>query len=155
MNVQGNSVHFNFTIMKKYILILICGILALTSCTGRYEDASDKALDYSGVVPSITMDSVNALVKAGAEFNLIDVRQQEDFWGGSLSGAINIPRGILEFKIDDEEFWFGQYMYPPTKETILIVYSSNGNTGILAGLSLIQLGYQKVYNLEGGYEKNH
>ncbi len=143
------------TKMKKHIILLISSIVALTACTGRYEDASDKASDYESQVVALTIDSINSWMEAGMEVTLIDVRQQEDFWAGSITGAVNIPRGILEFKIADEEFWFNQYMYPPTKESTIVLVSSNGDSGILAALSLQQMGYTKIYNLDGGLEKNH
>lgn len=141
--------------MKKYIILWISAIVALSSCTGRYEDAADKASDYTKIIATVNMDSVKSWVAAGTEVSLIDIRQQEDFWAGTIAGAVNIPRGILEFKIADEEFWFNQYMYPPTKESCIVLISSNGNNSALAAITLMQLGYSKIYNLKGGLENNH
>jgi rhodanese-related sulfurtransferase len=43
-------------------------------------------------------------------------------------------------------------MYPPEKNAEIIVYCKAGSRGILAAVSLMQLGYTNVKNLEGGYD---
>lgn len=140
--------------MKKYIFPLITLlILNITySCTGIYEDGADVAVDIVKQIQQLPMDSIDALTARNETYTLIDVRQKTDFLAGNIAGSVNIPRGILEFKIADEAYWFDQYMYPPDKNSTIILYSETGELGAIATLSLQRIGYTKVYNLTGGYK---
>jgi len=89
--------------------------------------------------------------EAGKEYTLIDVRQAGEFDEDNIPGSVNIPRGILEFKVADEQFWQDQFMYAPADTSDIIVYCKKGSRGALATKSLIELGYKNVKNLEGGY----
>lgn len=155
MKKQEDSVHFKFIIMKKNIIphIISVMIIALsTSCIGIYEDGADLAVDVVKQIHQLPIDSLNAMTERNESFTLIDIRQKTDFYSGNIAGSVNIPRGILEFKIADEAFWFEQYMYPPEKNSMIILYSETGDLGALATLSIQRLGYSKVYNLAGGYK---
>lgn len=140
--------------MKKYIfpVIVILISVSIFSCTGIYEDGADVAVDVVKQIQQLPIDSIDALTARNETYTLIDVRQKADFYAGNIAGSVNIPRGILEFKLADEAFWFDQYMYPPEKNSIIILYSETGDLGALATLSLQRLGYTKVYNLIGGYK---
>ena len=83
---------------------------------------------------------------------LIDVRQPDEYLTENIPGSVSIPRGLLEFNIGSEEFWSTQYMYPPEKDSEIIVYCKAGSRAILSAVSLMQLGYTNVKNLEGGYD---
>lgn len=127
-------------------------LLTLMGCQGIYEDANDKAADYKSIILEISSDSLRRMSTEGKEFTLIDVRQSDDFYGGAIEGAVSIPRGMLEFKITDEEFWNTQYLYPPEKSSVIVVYSQDGSTGVLACEQLKSIGYINTINLKGGYQ---
>jgi phage shock protein E len=141
-------------IMKNIFHLLTLSLLLgfATSCKGIYENGSEMAADCSDQVSQICVKTLQAKVEEGGDFYLIDVRQPSDYYTGNIPGSVLIARGVLEFKIDDMDFWSEQYIYPPEKDTEIIVYSENGDLGILAAKSLMQLGFTNVYNLEGGYK---
>jgi len=64
---------------------------------------------------------------------LIDVREPNEFNAGYIPGSVNIPRGVLEFNIDNEAFWDAAFLYLPEKEEEIIVYCKKGKRGMLAG----------------------
>ncbi|HRZ96077.1 MAG TPA: rhodanese-like domain-containing protein [Paludibacter sp.] len=140
--------------MQKYInnILIICIIFIAASCRGIYEDATEMAADYKSVVKSVSVADLKAKTEKGESYVLIDVRQSDEYMTENIPGSVSIPRGILEFKIGFEEFWTTQYMYPPEKNTEIIVYCKAGSRGVLAAISLMQLGYTNVKNLEGGYD---
>jgi NADPH-dependent 2,4-dienoyl-CoA reductase/sulfur reductase-like enzyme/rhodanese-related sulfurtransferase len=71
---------------------------------------------------------------------LVDVRTPKEFAEGSLPGAINIPLDELRCRINEL----------PKNRTIHI-YCQIGLRGYLASRILLQNGFEKVYNLSGGY----
>ncbi len=74
---------------------------------------------------------------------IVDVREPAEFRAGHIPGAVNIPRGWLEFRIREV-----------AKETIrpILVYCKEGMRSALAGSTLRNLGYVNVSNLAGGWE---
>jgi rhodanese-related sulfurtransferase len=82
---------------------------------------------------------------------IIDVRTAAENQAGAVPGAVNIPRGVLEFKIGLEETWEGSGKNPPQKTDPVFVYCSTGGRGSLSAKALMQLGYKNVQSLQGGW----
>lgn len=74
---------------------------------------------------------------------LIDVREPAEFATGHLPGAINIPRGVLEFQLESHPALAG----PPRP---VVLYCHSGGRAALAALSLSMLGFDEVRSLTGG-----
>lgn len=85
-------------------------------------------------------------------FVLIDVRETSEYEAGYIPGAVSIPRGLLEFKIGKEDVWEELGLYIPTKTDSIVVYCRSGNRSALAAKSLMELGYENVKSLQGGWE---
>jgi rhodanese-related sulfurtransferase len=141
-------------IMKKTILYFLGLSIAilLASCTGIYEDGSELAADLKSQVKSISVKELKGKIDKGEDFFLIDIRQEGEYYTENIPGSVLIPRGVLEFTIMDEEYWMEQYMYPPEKDSEIIIYCKSEKRGVLAAIVLAQLGFTNVKNLEGGYD---
>lgn len=88
-----------------------------------------------------------ATVKAQLQSSLIlDVREPAEYAAGHLPGAINIPRGVLEFKIDATPEFQGKQQEP------VIVYCQTGGRSALATHALNQLGYTQAVSMAGGFK---
>lgn len=74
----------------------------------------------------------------------IDVREANEFAAGHIPGAINIPRGILEFHL-------GEYPGCADKEAEFVIYCRSGARSALAAAQMKRLGYRKAVNMIGGY----
>ncbi len=72
----------------------------------------------------------------------LDVREQEEWDGGHVPGAIHIPRGYLELRIEDAV---------PDKSTPLVVYCAGGVRSLLAAQTLQAMGYTNTTSVVGGY----
>ena len=59
-----------------------------------------------------------------------------------MPGAINLPRGWLEFRIED---------LVPERNAGIIVYCRSGDRSGLAVQTLLRMGYIHAVNLEGGW----
>jgi rhodanese-related sulfurtransferase len=82
---------------------------------------------------------------------IIDVRTSAENNAAAIPGAVNIPRGVLEFRIGLEETWEGTGKNPPQKTDPVFVYCSSGNRGALSAKALMQLGYKNVQSVRGGW----
>jgi rhodanese-related sulfurtransferase len=77
---------------------------------------------------------------------ILDVREPAEFSAGHLPGAINIPRGVLEFKIGSEP------LLQDKQNEQIIVYCQSGGRSALATHTLHKLGYNKAVSMAGGFK---
>jgi rhodanese-related sulfurtransferase len=76
---------------------------------------------------------------------VIDVREYDEYAAGHLPGAINIPRGILEFKI-------GMVPECANKDGAFLIYCRTSGRAALSAVQLQKLGYGNIVSLAGGFE---
>jgi rhodanese-related sulfurtransferase len=95
-------------------------------------------------VPAISPQEAAGLV-GREDVLIVDVRDSAEVQAsGKIAGAINVARGMLEFRADPES----PYHDPAfRKDRTLIVYCASGGRSALAGKTLFDLGYSKVRNL--------
>jgi molybdopterin/thiamine biosynthesis adenylyltransferase/rhodanese-related sulfurtransferase len=72
----------------------------------------------------------------------VDVREQEEWDEGHIPGAVHIPRGYLESRIEAAA---------PDRAQPIVVYCAGGSRSAFAAKSLEELGYENVTSLAGGY----
>lgn len=73
---------------------------------------------------------------------LVDVREQDEVDQGIIPGAVHIPRGFLEMRIEETI---------RNREAPIIVYCAGGVRSIFGAESLGQLGYRDVASMSGGF----
>jgi len=73
---------------------------------------------------------------------VVDVREQDEWDEGHIAGAIHVPRGHLESRIER--------LAPDTSRPV-VVYCSAGNRSAFAAKTLTDLGYEDVVSLAGGF----
>lgn len=94
-------------------------------------------------VPEVTVDALKRLLDEGAAFKLVDVRETEEHAEGHLPGALHIPRGFLEPRVEAQI----------RREEPVILYCAGGTRSALAAQTLLAMGYQDVRSLAGGYSR--
>src|SRR5438105_2683715 len=72
----------------------------------------------------------------------LDVREQDEWDEGHVPGAVHIPRGNLESRIEG---------LVPERDRPIVVYCAGGSRSAFAAKSLGELGYSDVVSLAGGY----
>ena len=84
---------------------------------------------------------------------LIDVREPGEFQGGSIPGAVNMPRGVLEFMIHTHPV-LGCETHPVKEkpDMRIVLFCQSGGRSALAALSLQTMGFTDVVSLAGGYQ---
>ncbi|MBI2531359.1 MAG: molybdopterin-synthase adenylyltransferase MoeB, partial [Deltaproteobacteria bacterium] len=94
-------------------------------------------------VPEVSAQQVNDLLRNNGKSPVIlDVRESDEWRQGHLEGAISLPRGFLEIKVESTL---------PDKNTPIIAYCAGGVRSLIAGKALKELGYQNVTSMAGGY----
>ncbi|PAU94211.1 sulfurtransferase [Aliifodinibius salipaludis] len=93
-------------------------------------------------IEEITPEEVRQKQKAGDDFVLLDVREQDEWEDAHIAGAEYLGRGILERDIEEE--------YPDAEEEI-VLYCGGGYRSALAADNLQKMGYQNVKSLAGGF----
>lgn len=73
----------------------------------------------------------------------LDCRTEKEFKSGHIPGAIHVPRGLLEFQIENK-------ISDKNKE--IVVYCKTGGRASLATSTLVKMGYKNVKNLDGGWK---
>jgi molybdopterin/thiamine biosynthesis adenylyltransferase/rhodanese-related sulfurtransferase len=84
---------------------------------------------------------VRELVEAG-DVLVVDVREQDEWDEGHIPGAVHIPRGNLESRIERAA---------PDPGRPIVLYCSAGNRSAFAARTLDELGYEDVSSLAGGF----
>lgn len=108
--------------------------------------AKDMVEAANAVVPRITPAEAQAMIDTG-DVLVVDVRDPAEIAAsGKVAGAINVPRGMLEFRADAGSPYFDAN-FNPTRS--LILYCASGGRAALAGKTLKDMGYDKVFNLGG------
>jgi rhodanese-related sulfurtransferase len=80
---------------------------------------------------------------------IIDVREPEEFALGHIGNAINVPRGVLEFRTDAN--YPGAIQSLSDKTAKIVLYCRSGGRSALAAQSLSKMGYQTVTSMAGGF----
>ena len=114
--------------MKKRILPLVCSaLLMFTGCgaDGYQKISQDKAKEM--------MDTQEVLV--------LDVREQSEYDGGHIPGAVLLPVGTI-----DEDTAAAVI---PEKDTTVLVYCRSGSRSKRAAKALAGLGYTGIYEFGG------
>lgn len=126
------------------LALIVAASLFVTAqlAMGKDMSANDLVAEAKKTVKCISIQDAKALHgKAGVVF--LDVREPKEFKAGHIPGAVNIPRGLVEFKIDKSI---------PDKNSKIVIYCKSGGRACLCGVNLCKMGYKDVVNMEGGWE---
>ena len=102
-----------------------------------YQELLDRA--RQGVLET---DPESARQLQGSGATVIDVREQDEFDQGAIPGAIHIPRGYLEMRVENAV---------PNHNAPVVIYCAGGTRSVFGAETLQQLGYTNVRSLAGGF----
>ena len=97
----------------------------------------------NAAVPQITAEEAKKLHASGNAL-FLDVRDAPEVaQSGKVAGALNVSRGMLEFRADPESPYHDKSF---DKSKTVILYCASGGRSALAGKTLQDMGY-RVHNL--------
>ncbi len=107
------------------------------------KDAHELVMEAKARISEVSLDQVDdAITQAAA---VIDVREPDEYRQGHVPGAINIPRGLLEFKLSGSPELAG-------RDLPLVLYCKSSGRAALAACSLQEMGYLSVTSIAGGFD---
>ena len=113
------------------LLCLLSPALLLTGCGGAAA---------SGSYQQITQEEAKEMMDT-EEVIILDVREQSEYDGGHIPGAVLLPVGTI-----DED---SAAAVIPDKDSTVLVYCRSGNRSKTASAALAELGYTGIYDFGG------
>jgi rhodanese-related sulfurtransferase len=103
--------------------------------------AKDMVAEAKKDICEISVSEAKECLDKGG-YIFLDCRTSKEYKMGHVPGAMNIPRGLLEFKIDKKI---------ADKTANIVMYCKSGGRGCLATCTLCRMGYKNVKNMDGGW----
>ncbi|MGH7803690.1 MAG: molybdopterin-synthase adenylyltransferase MoeB [Candidatus Binatia bacterium] len=107
--------------------------------TKTYKQIMDDARKQ---VPELAPAEVQDKLANGEKPVLLDVRERDEYREGHLDGAVSLPRGFLEIRVEEAI---------PDKKTPIVAYCAGGTRSLIAGRTLKEMGYENVISMSGGF----
>lgn len=86
--------------------------------------------------------TVKKMIEKGAEFDLIDVREENEWDKGHLPSAIHLGKGVIERDLET---------VIPDNQRKLVLYCGSGFRSAIAADSIQKMGYRHVLSMDGGF----
>lgn len=132
--------------LQSLLVALVAGfaVIHINVLSAAQPDFPEVVSDYLHAaqqsIKTINLDEFRSVVDNPQQEMIVDVRQESEFASGYVPGAINLPRGLLEFKI-----W--QHVGFPDRTDLnkkIYIYCSAGARCSLAAKTLQDLGFTDV-----------
>ena len=103
--------------------------------------------EANAVIETISVHDALAMVD-DPEVVFVDVREGEERARGAIAHSVHAPRGFLEFIVDPES-----PMHNPTLagDKRFVLYCASGGRSTLAAKTLVDMGFEKVCHIAGGF----
>ena len=124
---------------------LFLPVFAAEKTTQRWPSVVDEMIAAAkSSINMIDMKKFAGILESNTYDLIIDVREPYEFDSGHLPGAINIPRGVIEFMI------WKKVGFPDETdlEKRIYIYCSTGKRTALAGATFKSLGFTNIYGVD-------
>jgi len=91
---------------------------------------------------TITCEEFKEKINHHENMTVLDVRSPAEFHVGHIEGALNLPLHVMHLTVEQ---------HIPDKKSLIVCNCAVGGRSSMAVTTLQQMGYDNVYNLEGGY----
>jgi sulfur-carrier protein adenylyltransferase/sulfurtransferase len=105
-----------------------------------YKTGAELTEEARAQIQEVTPADVKRMLERKADVVYLDVREPNEWNLGHIPGAIHLPRGNLESKIEGLI----------DRDRKVVIYCARGNRSALAALTLKQMGYDDVTSMSGG-----
>jgi len=99
-------------------------------------------------VEEVSVDQAEKLIAEG--YRVLDVREPGEYANGTIQGALNVPRGLLEAAADIDFEGANPDLRDGRRDNWLI-FCQTGGRSALATYTLHQMGFESVTNVHGGF----
>jgi rhodanese-related sulfurtransferase len=131
--------------MRIYGKLLIALItLASINVWGAVKSKQEISSEAKAKAPHISSQQLSGYLSGEENYVLLDIRTEEEYQAGHIQGAQWFPRGKLEYYIQD-------LIKDP--DSRIVLYCRTGGRSALATLTLQDMGYTNVVDLNGGFKE--
>lgn len=110
--------------------------MSIKTCDDIVRDAKSR-------IREVQPAEVKTMLEQGEKRVFLDVREPNEFNLGHLPGAVHVPRGSLELRIEAAV----------PREARIVVYCSAGLRSAMAADTLQEMGYGDVVSMAGGWRE--
>lgn len=112
---------------------------------------ADLVADALDTVAEVAPDEVRTLLDRPDRdgWEIVDVREADEFRAGHLPGARHYPRGFLEVRADLEHPKRDPWLADRGRK--LVLYCGGGQRSALAAQALQRMGFEHVRSMAGGW----
>jgi rhodanese-related sulfurtransferase len=113
------------------------------------KNVKDLLAEANAAVPKLSPAEAGEKIRSG-DVMVLDVRDAAEVQqSGKIKGALNVSRGLLEFRADPES-----PAYNPAfqKDKTILLHCASGGRSALAAKTLKDMGYTSVFNI-GGFKE--
>ena len=130
--------------MRKPIRLLVI-LLALASLNVLADVKSKEEISREAKAKAshISSQQLSDYLVKKENIVLLDIRTEDEYEAGHIQGAQWLPRGTLEYSIQD-------IVTDPAARIVL--YCNSGGRSALATMTLGDMGYTNVVDLDGGFK---
>ena len=114
------------------------------SVWGDIKTKQEISSEAKSKAPHISSQQLSDYLSSDESFILLDVRTEAEYLAGHIQGAQWFPRGKLEYYIQE-------LIRDPNSRVVL--YCRTGGRSALAALTLKDMGYTNVVDLDGGFKE--
>ncbi|MGI9352367.1 MAG: rhodanese-like domain-containing protein [Rhizobiaceae bacterium] len=101
------------------------------------------------VIETVDVESAMEAQTSGAGV-LVDIRDIRELQrDGTVNGSVHVPRGMLEFWFDEQSPYHKPVLADQSKKYIL--YCASGWRSALSAKTLLEMGFENVAHIEGGF----
>lgn len=126
-----------------FVLAVISAMFVITPTVMAEDMSADELLaEAKETICEMPLPEARAQFDKG-EYLFVDCRTEKEFKRGHVPGSMNIPRGLLEFRINSKI---------EDKNAKIVMYCKTGGRSCLATCTLCRMGYKNVSSLEGGWK---
>lgn len=141
MSNKGDA-HINllFTLSSVLLISAEATVASVAFAQGLPPAVAQKIQAAQKQVKTIGMEEYRKVVENPGGTLIVDVREPQEYAAGHVPGAINIPRGVIEFKI------WNHVGYPANTQMDqpIVLQCQSGNRASLAAQSLADLGFTRI-----------
>ncbi len=105
--------------------------------------AHDLVAEARQVIQEVPLAEADAAIK-NADL-LLDVRDADEYRASHIPGAVNVSRGMLEFKFTNDPAFENRQMK-------IVLYCKTSGRAALSAKALKDMGYMNVLSIEGGFD---
>ena len=131
---------FQRHLVAKIWIVVLCLVWGSAALAKSPPEVDELVANAKAAVNTIDMQAFRALLEQPDPGFIIDVREPNEFATGHVPGAINIPRGMIEFRIGT----LIDYPKNAPADVKLTLYCKVGSRSALAAKSLKELGFVNV-----------